>query len=225
LVARLKREFPNILVDENYGLTEGTGPQCIHLGIENEHKAGSIGKPGFNWEARLVDDSGKDVPQGKVGEIIIKGNGVMKEYYKNPERTAETIKDGWLYTGDLAKMDADGFFWIVDRKKDLIISGGENVYPSEVEEIVQTNPKVHDVAVIGLPDERLGEIVTAVIKVKPGVVESEETEKELFRFFEENFPRYKRPRRLIFDEVLRNPTGKIEKVKMRQKYGGLAMVG
>lgn len=144
----------------------------------------------------------------------------MREYYKNPEKTAETIKDGWLYTGDLAKVDEDGFYWIVDRKKDLIICGGENVYPSEVEEIVQTHPKVQDVGVIGLPDDRLGEIVAAVIKVKPQVLESGETEKELFQFFEQSLPRYKRPRRIFFDEVLRNPTGKIEKVKMRSKYIG-----
>ena len=104
------------------------------------------------------------MPQGDIGEIIIKGNGVMTEYYKNPEKTAETIKDGWLYTGDLAKMDEDGFYWIVDRKKDLIICGGENVYPFEVEEVIQAYPKVHDVGVIGLPDERLGEIVAAVIR-------------------------------------------------------------
>ncbi len=218
LVKRLKDEFPHMLFEENYGLTEGTGPQSIHLGIENEHKAGSIGTPGFNWEARVVDESGREVPQGEVGELIIKGNGVMKEYYKNPEKTAETIKDGWLYTGDLVKMDADGFYWIVDRKKDLIICGGENVYPSEVEEVIQTASTVHDVGVIGLPDGRLGELVAAIIKLKPGVSESAETEKELFQFFERNLPRYKRPRRIIFDEVLRNPTGKIEKVRMRQKY-------
>jgi acyl-CoA synthetase (AMP-forming)/AMP-acid ligase II len=221
LMTRWKQEFPDMLFDENYGLTEGTGPQSLHLGIENPHKVGSIGKPGFNWEARLVDDFGYDVPQGEIGEIIIRGNGVMREYYKNPEKTAETIKGGWLYTGDLARMDEDGFYWIVDRKKDLIICGGENVYPSEVEEIIQTHPKVHDVGVIGLPDDRLGEIVAAVIKVKSGVPDSSETEKELFQFFEQNLPRYKRPRRIIFDEVLRNPTGKIEKVKMRPKYIGL----
>ncbi|HME44494.1 MAG TPA: class I adenylate-forming enzyme family protein [Syntrophorhabdales bacterium] len=220
LVKHLKEEFPSMLFEENYGLTEGTGPQSIHLGIENEHKAGSIGVPGFNWEAKVVDESGREVPQGGVGELLVRGNGVMKEYYKNPEKTAETIKDGWLYTGDLVKMDSDGFYWIVDRKKDLIISGGENIYPSEVEEIIQAQPKIHDVGVIALPDSRLGEVVAAVIKLKPGVPESDETEKELFQFFEKNLPRYKRPRRIIFDEVLRNPTGKIEKVKMRQKYLG-----
>jgi acyl-CoA synthetase (AMP-forming)/AMP-acid ligase II len=220
LVTKWRWHFPDMLFEENYGLTEGTGPQSLHLGIENPHKVGSIGKPGFNWEARLVDDFGKDVPQGEIGEIILRGNGVMRGYYKNPEKTAETIKDGWLYTGDLAKVDEDGFYWIVDRKKDLIICGGENVYPSEVEEIVQTHPKVQDVGVIGLPDDRLGEIVAAVIKVKPQVLESGETEKELFQFFEQSLPRYKRPRRIFFDEVLRNPTGKIEKVKMRSKYIG-----
>jgi len=221
LMTRWKKEFPHMLFEENYGLTEGTGPQALHLGIENPHKVGSIGKAGFNWEVRLVDDLGNDVPQGEVGEIIIRGNGVMREYYKNPEKTAETIKNGWLYTGDLAKMDEDGFYYIVDRKKDLIICGGENVYPYEVEKVIQTHSVVHDVAVIGLPDDRLGEIVAAVIKLKPNVPESVETESRLSKFFEQNLPRYKRPRRIIFDEVLRNPTGKIEKVKMRPKYIGI----
>jgi len=207
-----------MIFDENYGLTEGTGPQCLHLGIENEHKVGSIGKPGFNWEVKLVDDSGKDTPQGDVGEIVVRGNGVMKEYFKNPELTAGTIKEGWLYTGDLARMDSEGFYWIVDRKKDVIICGGENVYPTEVEEAIQTHPKIHDVAVIGLPDDRLGEIVTAVVKLKTNIPESSETKNELSKFFEENIARYKRPRRIIFDEVLRNPTGKLEKKEMRRKY-------
>ena len=218
LITRWKKEFPDMIFDENYGLTEGTGPQCLHLGIENEHKVGSIGKPGFNWEVKLVDDSGKDTPQGDVGEIVVRGNGVMKEYFKNPELTAGTIKEGWLYTGDLARMDSEGFYWIVDRKKDVIICGGENVYPTEVEEAIQTHPKIHDVAVIGLPDDRLGEIVTAVVKLKTNIPESSETKNELSKFFEENIARYKRPRRIIFDEVLRNPTGKLEKKEMRRKY-------
>ncbi len=218
LITRWKKEFPNMIFDENYGLTEGTGPQCLHLGIENEHKVGSIGKPGFNWEVKLVDDSGNDTRRGDVGEIVVRGNGVMKEYYKNPELTARTIRDGWLYTGDLARRDSEGFYWIVDRKKDVIICGGENVYPTEVEELIQTHPKVHDVAVIGLPDDRLGEMVTAVIKLKSNIPDSSETKKELTAFFERKIARYKRPRRIIFDEVLRNPTGKLEKKEMRRKY-------
>ncbi|RJR46257.1 MAG: long-chain fatty acid--CoA ligase [Desulfobacteraceae bacterium] len=218
LIKKWKVEFPGMLFEENYGLTEGTGPQCVHLGIDNEHKVGSIGKPGFNWEVKLVDDFGNDTPQGDVGEIVVRGNGVMKGYYRNPEMTATTIRDGWLYTGDLGRKDSEGFYWIVDRKKDVIICGGENVYPTEIEEVIQTHPKVHDVAVIGLPDDRLGEVVTAVIKLKSNIPESIDTKNELTIFFEANIARYKRPRRIIFDEVLRNPTGKLEKKEMRRRY-------
>jgi acyl-CoA synthetase (AMP-forming)/AMP-acid ligase II len=218
LVKRWKEKFPDMQYEVNYGLTEATGPGCIHLGIGNEHKLGSIGKAGFNWEARIVNEKGEDVVPGEIGEIIVKGNGVMKEYYKNPQKTAETIKYGWLYTGDIGKMDADGFIWLVDRKKDVIICGGENVYPAAVENVLQSCPKIHDVAVIGLPDERLGEIVVAIVELEPDVPES--IEKEIFRFCEDNLPRYERPRRIIFDMVLRNPTGKVEKSKIRQRYVG-----
>jgi len=218
LVKRWKEIFPEMQYEVNYGLTEAAGPGCIHLGIGNEHKLGSIGKAGFNWEARIVDEKNEDIAPGEIGEIIVKGNGVMEEYYKNPEKTAETIKNGWLYTGDMGRMDSDGFIWLVDRKKDVIISGGENVYPVEVENVLQSHPKIHDVAVIGLRDERSGEIVVAVIELEPDV--SESIKKEIVQFCEENLPRYKRPRRIIFDKVPRNPTGKIEKSKMRQRYTG-----
>jgi acyl-CoA synthetase (AMP-forming)/AMP-acid ligase II len=220
LVLRWRGEFPEMLYEVNYGLTEASGPGCTHLGIGNDYKLGSIGKAGFNWEARIVDEKGEDVTQGQIGEIVVKGNGVMREYYKNPGRTAETIKDGWLYTGDMAKTDQEGFIWFVERKKDVIICGGENVYPVEVEEVLQRHPKIHDVGVIGLPDDRLGEMIAAVIDLKPDTVGSVEVEKEIQAFCEENLPRYKRPRRIIFDKVLRNPTGKIEKLVMRQKYVG-----
>jgi len=218
LVQRWKEKFPHMLYEVNYGLTEASGPGCIHLGIGNEHKLGSIGKAGFNWEARIVNESGEDVPQGEPGEIVVRGNGVMREYYKNPEKTAETIKEGWLYTGDMGKFDGDGFMWFVDRKKDVIICGGENIYPTEIEEALQSHPKIHDVGVIGLPDERLGEMVVAVIDLEPDVPRSLETENEIFQFCEKDLPKYKRPRLIIFDKVLRNPTGKIEKLSIRQKY-------
>ena len=218
LIRRFKEEFPDMLIDVNYGLTEGTGPQCIHLGIENEHKIGAIGKPGFNWEAKVVDENGIDVPKGEIGEIIVRGNGVMKEYYKTPEKTAETIKGGWLYTGDMAKIDEDGFFWIVDRKKDVIISGGENVYPVEIEETLKLHPKIHGVGVVGLPDDRLGEVVAAVIKLKQPAGKLAEIEAEIIHYCEMNLPKYKRPSRIIFDDVMRNPTGKIEKTIMKKKY-------
>jgi acyl-CoA synthetase (AMP-forming)/AMP-acid ligase II len=203
--------------DTSYGLSESTGPGCVNLGIANNHKLEATGLPGFNWKVRIVDDKGEDVSQGEVGELIVKGDGVMQCYYKNPQKTAEALRDGWLYTGDMAKMDDDGFIYIVDRKKDVIITGGENIFPVEVENVIRRHPKVHDVGAIGLPDERLGEIACAVITPSDG---ANLTEDEINKFCEQNLPRYKRPRRIIFDKVPRNPTGKIEKTKMRQKYSG-----
>ena len=215
LVKHWKKYFPQMQYDTNYGLSESTGPGCIHLGIENEHKVGAIGKPGYGWQARIVDDRGRDVPQGKNGEIIVKGDGVMREYYKNPQKTADTLKDGWLYTGDVGRMDGDGFIWITDRKKDVIITGGENIYPVEIEEILHNHPKIYDVAVIGIPDERLGEIAAAIVDVKPGV---NLLEQEVTDFCAQNLAHFKRPRRIIFGKVPRNPTGKIEKPKLRERY-------
>jgi acyl-CoA synthetase (AMP-forming)/AMP-acid ligase II len=215
LIKHWKKYFPKMQYDTNFGLTESTGPGCIHLGIENEHKVGAIGKPGYGWQARIVDDKGKEVPQGQNGEIIVKGAGVMREYYKNPQKTAETLKDGWLYTGDIARIDEEGFFWITDRKKDVIITGGENIYPVEIEEILHTHPKIYDVAVIGIPDERLGEIAAAVVDPKPGV---NLTEQEVNDFCVQNLAHYKRPRRIFFGKIPRNPTGKIEKPKLRERY-------
>jgi len=215
LVKHWKEYFPDMQYDTNYGLGEATGPGCVHLGIENERKVGAIGKAGCNWETRIVNERGEAVAQGEVGELLVKGNGVMKEYYKNPEKTAETIKNGWLYTGDMARMDNEGFIYLVDRKKDLVITGGENIYPVEIEDVLHSHPKIYDAGVIGISDERLGEIAVAVIDPKPG---ESLTEEEVNRFCEQNLPRYKRPRRIIFDKVPRNPTGKIEKPKLREKY-------
>jgi acyl-CoA synthetase (AMP-forming)/AMP-acid ligase II len=218
LIERWKQYFPEMQYDTTYGLSEGGGPGIIDLGIENERKIGAIGKPSLMWDARIVDERGEEVLQGKVGELIVKGNGVMKGYYKNPELTARTIRNRWLYTGDLAKADEEGFIYIVDRKKDLVISGGENIFPVEIEEIIQKHPKVHDVAVIGTPDKRLGEIVTAIIESKPSEILNEE---EIASFCEDNLPRYKRPRRIILDHVPRSLTGKIEKPKLREKYSNV----
>ncbi|ABW69001.1 class I adenylate-forming enzyme family protein [Desulfosudis oleivorans] len=216
LIREWKKIFPHHDYDTNYGLTESTGPGCVHLGMENMHKVGAIGKAGFDWETRIVDEALTPVKQGAVGELIIRGPGVMKEYYKNPEATAAVLKDGWLLTGDMAREDEDGFIWLVDRKKDIIITGGENIYPVDVEEFLFTHPKIHDAAVIGLPSLRLGEIAAAIIQVKEGQTLTKE---ELVAFCEQ-LPRYKRPRKFFFDKIPRNPTGKIEKPKLRQKYGG-----
>ena len=220
LIARWKAIFPKHDYDTNYGLSESIGPGCVHLGIENVDHIGAIGVPGYGWETNIVDEDGVPVPKGEVGELIVKGPGVMIEYYKNPEATAESIKDGWLYTGDMAKLDEDGFIWLVDRKKDVIISGGENIYPVQIESFLMKNSKINDVAVIGLPDTRLGEISAAIIELKPG---EEATEEEINNFCLE-LPRYKRPRKVIFAEVPRNATGKIEKPVLRERYGATNLV-
>jgi acyl-CoA synthetase (AMP-forming)/AMP-acid ligase II len=215
LIRRWREYFPHMECHNTYGLSESTGPGTIHNKIEDESRIGAIGKPGLLWDARIVNENDEDVPIGEVGEIVVKGMGVMKEYYKNPFLTEKTIVNGWLHTGDLAQMDKDGHIYLVDRKKDLVISGGENVYPVEVEEVIQKHQKVRDVAIIGTPDERLGEIVTAIIEP---IADGALTVEEMKAFCDENLPRYKRPRRIIFDAVPRNPTGKIEKPKLREKY-------
>lgn len=220
LIHRWKKYFPDHLYDTNYGLSESTGPGCVHLGLENIHKVGAIGIPGYDWETKIIDEDGHSVAQGQIGELAVKGPGVMKCYYNNPEATADVIKDGWLLTGDMARMDEDGFIYLVDRKKDVIISGGENIYPVQVEDFLRTHDDIKDAAVIGLPDNRLGEIAAAVVELKPG---HECTEEEIAKFCAP-IPRYKRPRKIIFDRVFRNPTGKIEKPRLRAKYGAANLV-
>ncbi len=216
LIREWRKVFPRHQYDTNYGLTESTGPGCVHLGIENSHKVGAIGRPGFDWEFAIVDDKNVAVPPGTPGELIVRGPGVMTEYYRNPEATAEVLVDGWLHTGDVARQDEDGFIWLVDRKKDIIITGGENIYPVEIEDFLQSHPAVADVAVIGLPSLRLGEIATAIVKLKPGHAVTAEALSD----YCQTLARYKRPRRYIFADVPRNPTGKIEKPKLRKLYGG-----
>lgn len=220
LIKQWKSYFPNHQYDTNYGLSESTGPGCVHLGMENIHKVGAIGIPGYRWECRIVDEDGKDVNKGDVGELIVKGPGVMTCYYNNPEATAETIKDGWLYTGDMAMMDEDNFIWLVDRKKDVIVSGGENIYPVQIENFIRKNDKVKDVAVIGMPSKRLGEITAAVIEVKDGMTLTVE-EVDAFCM---DLPRYKRPKVVFFEEIPRNATGKIEKPVLRARHGSEQLV-
>jgi acyl-CoA synthetase (AMP-forming)/AMP-acid ligase II len=217
LVMHWQKYFPKMQYDNNYGLSESTGPGPVHLGIENPLRDGAVGKAGNGWQLKIISLEGnREIAHAKVGELLIKGAGVMKEYYKNPELTARTIEDGWMHTGDMARIDDEGYVFLVDRKKDIIIVGGENIFPIEVEDAIHNHPKVYDVGVIGIPDERLGEIVAAVIDPKPGEPLSEE---EILAFVEKVLPRYKRPRKIIFDKVPRNPTGKIEKTKLRAKYG------
>ncbi len=220
LIRHWKTYFPDHQYDTNYGLSESIGPGCVHLGVENIHKVGAIGVPGFGWRVKIVDEKHQLVARGEVGELAVKGPGVMTCYYRDPKATAEVLDHGWLYTGDMAMEDEEGFIFLVDRKKDVIISGGENIYPVQIEDFIRLYPSVHDVAVIGLPDKRLGEITAAIIEVKP---EMECTEEEIQSFCKE-LPRYKRPKKIIFAEIPRNPTGKIEKPRLRQKYCGGRLV-
>jgi acyl-CoA synthetase (AMP-forming)/AMP-acid ligase II len=220
LIRRWKDVFPHHAYDTNYGLSESIGPGCVHLGVENEHKVGAIGKAGYLWETKIVDEKGETVSRGEVGELAVHGPGVMLCYYKNPEASAEVLRDGWLFTGDMAREDEDGFIYLVDRKKDVIITGGENLYPVQIEDFLRSCDKIKDVAVIGLPDERLGQIAAAVIELKDGVTC---TEADINEFCME-LPRYKRPRKLIFADVPRNPTGKIEKPVLRERYCGGSLV-
>ena len=214
LIHRWMKVFPHHQYDTNYGLSESIGPGCVHLGVENVHKVGAIGKPGYGWETRIVDERGVIVEKGEVGELIVRGNGVMQCYYKNPDATAEVLKDGWLFTGDMAREDEEGFIYLVDRKKDVVISGGENLYPVQIEDFLRSYDKIKDVAVIGLPDPRLGEIAVAIVEIK----KNENCTQEEIDEFCQALPRYKRPKKIFFDKIPRNPTGKIEKPALREKY-------
>ena len=220
LIRKWKSIFPNHDYDTNYGLSESIGPGCVHLGVENIHKVGAIGKAGYGWEVKIVDENRNTVAKGEVGELAVKGPGVMTCYYRDEKATNEVLADGWLFTGDMAQEDEDGFIFLVDRKKDVIISGGENLYPVQIEDFIRTNDKVHDVAVIGLPDKRLGEIAAAIIELKEGM---EMTTEEMNEFCL-GLPRYKRPKTIIFADIPRNPTGKIEKPKLREKYGAAKLI-
>jgi acyl-CoA synthetase (AMP-forming)/AMP-acid ligase II len=216
LIKRWLEYFPNHKYDTNYGLSESIGPGCVHLGLENIHKVGAIGVPGYGWQCKIVAEDGEtEVKQGDVGELCVKGPGVMTCYYNDPAATAEVLTaDGWLKTGDMAMQDEDGFYFLVDRKKDVIISGGENIYPVQIEDFLRTNDAVKDVAVIGMPDPRLGEITAAIIEVKEGHTLTEDQ----VNHFCNQLPRYKRPRKIIFADIPRNATGKIEKPKLREIY-------
>ena len=220
LIKKWKTIFPHHQYDTNYGLSESIGPGAVHLGVENIDHVGAIVLPGYGWEVKIVDENGVEVKQGDVGELILKGPGVMECYYNDPKATAETLKDGWLYTGDMAEQDSEGFIYLVDRKKDVIISGGENIYPVQIENFLSKHPDIKDVAVIGIADTRLGEISAAIIELKPGVATTEE---DINNFCKE-LPRYKRPRKIIFADVPRNPTGKIEKPKLRHMYNSENLV-
>lgn len=198
-----------------YGLTEA-GPNGTLLGFENhEEKAGSIGnRAALNCEIRIVDENGEDVAPGEIGEIILRGEGNMKGYYKNEEETKAVLKDGWIYTGDMARQDDDGYYWMIDRKKDIIISGGVNIYPKEIENVLITHPLVSDVAVVGVPNPDWGETVKAFVVLKE---KKEDWEEELKQFSHGKLADYKIPKLYEEMETLpRNATGKLLKHLLRK---------
>jgi len=203
-----EREFDAILL-EGYGLSE-TSPVATFNHADKERKAGSIGTPIEGVELRLVDREWNDTPEGEIGEIAIKGHNVMKGYWQRPEATAESIKDGWFRTGDLARRDEEGYYFIVDRAKDMIIRGGYNIYPREVEEVLYEHPAVAEAAVVGVPDKEYGEEVGAAITLKPG---ASATPEEIAEFVKERIAAYKYPRKVWFIEegLPKGPTGKILK--------------
>jgi len=214
------REFEQrygVVILEGYGLSE-TSPVASFNMLDRERKPGSIGLPIRGVEFQLRDDEGRVLTDGGPGEIWIKGHNVMKGYWRQPEATAEALRDGWFATGDVATVDEDGYYFIIDRKKDMLLRGGFNVYPREIEEVLYTHPAVVEAAVIGVPDPSLGEEVCAVVALTEG---SEATEDELIAFCKQHLAAYKYPRQVLFrDSLPKGPTGKILKRTLRDELGG-----
>lgn len=214
---RIMKQFPNVGIFDTFGQTE-MSPCTTTLKPEfAELKQGSVGQAFTLVECRVVDHEGNDVPLGAIGEIVYRGPNMMKGYYKDIEATAEAFKGGWFHSGDLVRMDEEEFFYVVDRKKDMIISGGENVYPAEIEEILFSHPKILEAAVIGISDEKWGETVKALVVVRPGQAMTAE---ELVDFCGLHLARYKLPRSIEFVDALpRNASGKVLKTELRKRYG------
>ena len=214
VIRAFEEKFPGVVVLEGYGLSESASTTTFNINAE-QRKVLSIGKPIWGVQCQIVDDDDKPLPvgPGNVGEIVIRGHNVMKGYYKNPEATAEAMRGGWFHTGDLGYADEDGFYFIVDRKKDLVIRGGYNVYPREIEEVLYAHPSIAEAAVIGRPDQKLGEEVVAVVGLKQG---ADVTPDELIAWCKERLAAYKYPREVrIVAELPKGPTGKILKKELR----------
>jgi len=200
---------------EGYGLSEGTCASSVNP-LEGKRKIGSIGVPLVAQDMKIVDDNGKEPPSGQVGEIVVKGENVMKGYYKNPTATKEALKGAWLHTGDLGYKDEEGYFFIVGRKKEMIIRGGENIYPKEIEEVLYKHPAIQEAAVVGIPDKMWGEEVTAFIVLKEG---KSLPEPEFFAYCKEHVADFKCPRKLVYRQSFpKTATGKIQKAKIIEDY-------
>jgi long-chain acyl-CoA synthetase len=214
VIRAFEEKFPGCVILEGYGLSESASTTTFNINAE-QRKVLSIGKPIWGVEVKVVDENDKQLPPGEehVGEIVIRGHNIMKGYYKNPEATEEAFRHGWFHTGDLAYADEDGYLFIVDRKKDLIIRGGYNVYPREIEEVLYGHEAIAEAAVIGKPDDKLGEEVLAIIALKQGAdVEPE----DVIAWSKERLAAYKYPREVrIVDDLPKGPTGKILKKELR----------
>ncbi len=212
----VSKTLPNMGLYDALGQTEMSPVTTVLKAEDFLRKPDSVGRPVFNVEIRVVDDAGNDVPVGEVGEITYRGPTMMKEYYRDPSATAEAIVDGWFHSGDLVRLDDEGFVYVVDRKKDMVITGGENVYPAEVEEVLYRHEKVQEAAVIGVPDEKWGERVHAVVVPKPG---ESLTAEEIIEWCSGRLAGYKKPRSVEFTDALpRNAAGKVLKTRLRELY-------
>ena len=214
VVQEFERKYKAFMI-EGYGLTEGTCASSVTR-LTGERKLGSIGLPLEGQPLKIFDDNDNEVPAGTVGEIVVQGPNVMREYYKNPDATAKVLKNGWLHTGDLGYLDDDGYVYIVDRKKEMIIRGGQNVYPKEIEGVLYRHPAILEAAIVGLPDKVWGEEVAAFIVLKP----SEKIERsDLIGYCKQNMAGYKCPRKVFFVEQLpKTATGKIQKGRIVEQY-------
>ncbi len=218
-VEEMAENLPYGRIYNEYGLTEATGPTVSVAKHEMAiAKAPSVGRPFINTDIRIMDDSGRECEPGRVGEIAVRGDQVMKEYLNDPETTAATLKEGWLYTGDIGEMDDEGLLYVVDRKKDIIISGGENISSVEVESVLYKHPKIMEAAVIGIPDIKFGEGVCAVVVPREG---EHILEEEVVDYCKAHLASFKKPRKVIFTHALpRNPSGKVLKRDLRKQYAG-----
>jgi acyl-CoA synthetase (AMP-forming)/AMP-acid ligase II len=209
--------FPGLLSYDCFGQTETGALVSMLRPSERERKVASVGRALPFIQIRVVDDEDRDVPIGEVGEAVYQGPNLMKEYYKNPEGTARAFRNGWFHSGDLVRQDEEGYVYVVDRKTDMIISGGENIYPAEVEDVLYRHPKILEAAVIGVYDEQWGEAVKAVVVPKTGETLTEE---EVIEFCKEHLASYKKPKSVDFVDTLpRNPAMKVLKTVLREKYG------
>ena len=216
LQRRLRTVFPGAGMFDTYGMSETSGGLTTLTPEDFDRKTACVGQPCIGVELRVVDEDDADVPSGRVGEIVTRSNGVMKGYYNDPEATRKAMRGGWYHTGDLGRLDEEGFLYIVDRKKDMIITGAENVYPREVEEALYTHPDIAEAAVIGVPDAKWGEAIKAVVVVKPGRPLGAE---EVIGYCRERIAGYKCPKTVDFVEALpKSPVGKILKRVLRTQY-------